>query len=113
MTSASQAVPRVNSALLKQNVGGTVRLAGKVAGELKQDSTQMTLETSDKENVVVSLTNDAAIYLTSPFVEVVGKVEPNGTVLEYSGVALSSDFDLELYNKMVLLMNGKYRNLFF
>jgi len=109
----SQLVPRVNSALVKQNVGATVRLAGKVARELKQDSNAMTLETSDGGQVVVSLSNDASSYMTSPFVEVVGKVEPNGTVTEYSGVALSSDFDMKLYDQMIVLMNGKYRNLFF
>jgi len=90
--------PRVNSALLKQNAGVIVRITGKI---LQHQGSQVILEASDHGQVNVHLSGDS--QLSSQFVEVIGRVNQDGSIQEFSSIDLSADFDLNAYNKFVEL----------
>ncbi|PVU99075.1 hypothetical protein BB559_001036 [Furculomyces boomerangus] len=58
------------------------------------------LTTSDQGNLSVNLSQDCPI--TTTYVEIIGKVEPNLQISGYSSVALGNNFDLDAYNKLVI-----------
>ncbi|PVU91818.1 hypothetical protein BB559_003970 [Furculomyces boomerangus] len=65
--------PRINSSLASQFING---------------------------NLSVNLSQDCPI--TTTYVEIIGKVEPNLQISGYSSVALGNNFDLDAYNKLVI-----------
>lgn len=86
--------PRVNKRLLSNYINNNVRIIGKI---LSLDSNQaiLSLETSDKGTVQVKLKNSFPI--TSPMVEIIGKVKSDLTIEELKIIDLSFDFSNNLY----------------
>lgn len=70
--------PLINSSMLSQYSGQTVRIVGKVQ---KVTGNTLLLQTSDLGNVEVALTPDSDIS-GSKFVEVTGKVSDGGSSLD-------------------------------
>jgi ribosomal protein S4E len=81
--------PRVNHELLSRFIGKTVNLTGKVV--TRQPNGSVILETSDGKNVTIQ-TSRANEY--DAFVEVLGKVSTEQTVVEIQFTNLISSFGL-------------------
>ncbi|RKP28080.1 replication factor A protein 3, partial [Syncephalis pseudoplumigaleata] len=74
-----KATHRVDSSMLRDHTGETVRLVGKVLQ--LQPPNRALLEAADGGQVTVQLTNDSTIG--TRFVEVIGRVLPDGAVQEF------------------------------
>ncbi|KAI9599349.1 replication factor A protein 3 [Syncephalis fuscata] len=96
----NQPTPRVDSAMLRDHIGDTVRLVGKVLQ--LQPPNRALLEAADHGQVNIKLTNDSTIG--TRFVEVIGRVESNDTVQEYVTLDLGEDFDISLYQQMLPIL---------
>jgi replication factor A3 len=70
--------PMINSAMLAQHAGQTVRIVGKVQ---KLTGQTLLIQTSDMGNVEVALNPDSEIS-GSTFVEITGKVSEGGSGLD-------------------------------
>eukprot|EP00842_Homolaphlyctis_polyrhiza_P001700 jgi/Hompol1/2530/HPOL_006036-RA len=90
--------PRINSALLQKNTGGTVRLVGNIVG-INQN--YAIIETSDKGQVKIILATNS--MLRQGTVEVLGKVTEDLSVQELTSHAFAGTYDAEAYDKMVKL----------
>eukprot|EP01112_Ceratiomyxa_fruticulosa_P007770 TRINITY_DN2018_c0_g1_i2.p1 TRINITY_DN2018_c0_g1~~TRINITY_DN2018_c0_g1_i2.p1 ORF type:complete len:106 (-),score=22.22 TRINITY_DN2018_c0_g1_i2:164-481(-) len=99
--------PRVNKSYLSSFVGNTVRLVGKV---INQNSGTAVLESSDHQQVQVY--QQQGSHYADEFVEVIGKVNPDGTIREEIFYNWGSNFDLDLYNEAIQEYH-KHRELFF
>eukprot|EP01096_Ripella_sp_DP13-Kostka_P015358 TRINITY_DN715_c0_g2_i1.p1 TRINITY_DN715_c0_g2~~TRINITY_DN715_c0_g2_i1.p1 ORF type:complete len:121 (+),score=54.76 TRINITY_DN715_c0_g2_i1:45-365(+) len=92
--------PRINKALMPQYLGRTVRLVAKVSAppDRNQDAQ---VESSDGERVTVHQANPG--NYSNAFIEVIGKVNNDGSVTEYTSSSFGNDFNLPNYNEMILL----------
>ncbi|SPO47254.1 related to single-stranded dna binding protein 12k chain [Moesziomyces antarcticus] len=105
--------PMINSAMLAQYAGQTVRVVGKVQ---KLTGQTLLIQTSDMGNVEVTLNPDSEIS-GSTFVEITGKVSDGGSgldgyqVREFTTVDCGENVDMELVEKTVQL-SAKFPNLF-
>ena len=99
---------RVNAACLPQYAGQRVALVGKV---VNVDSGMATLQCSDGQNVQVTM-NAGSTY--GEFVEVVGIANADGSqsVREERACDMGNNFNLDNYEQLVQLANGKYKHLF-
>ncbi|KAL8281365.1 hypothetical protein RQP46_006399 [Phenoliferia psychrophenolica] len=93
--------PRVNSALLANFSGKTVRITGKVIS-LAEDSA--VIEASDAGQVTIRLGPEASY--ADQYVEIIGKVVGDLTVQELSSVNLGDNIDMDLVEQTVQLMQG-------
>ena len=92
----SAAIPRVNGGFLPSFLGRRVRIVGKIT-----DPNQGLLEASD--GVVVKIHHQMGQTPTTPFVEVIGIVQSDGSIQEETTVSFGETFHLENYNNMLLL----------
>ncbi|KAI9504100.1 replication factor A protein 3 [Coemansia spiralis] len=81
--------PRINSSMIQQYTNTTVRVVGKV---LQTQGSGFVLETSTGGQVVVIPTVECTY--SSQFVEIVGRVQNDGTISGYSAVNLSDNFGM-------------------
>eukprot|EP00343_Euplotes_focardii_P009086 CAMPEP_0205823998 /NCGR_PEP_ID=MMETSP0206-20130828/18974_1 /ASSEMBLY_ACC=CAM_ASM_000279 /TAXON_ID=36767 /ORGANISM="Euplotes focardii, Strain TN1" /LENGTH=106 /DNA_ID=CAMNT_0053121711 /DNA_START=8 /DNA_END=328 /DNA_ORIENTATION=+ len=102
-----QAIPRVGGDL-QAYMGKTVRLVGKVVSTSAQEAV---LEACDQKTVRIANAN-VQIHQASPIVEVVGLVQPDCTIEEYSSTPFGENFDMDKYRQLLTLMNGQYKGLF-
>ncbi|KAJ2214687.1 hypothetical protein EV179_002792 [Coemansia sp. RSA 487] len=84
--------PRISANMIQQYTNSVVRIVGKV---LQAQGNGFALETSTGGQVVIIPTVDCTH--SSQFIEVIGKVQSDGTVSGYSAVDLSDNFDLQKY----------------
>jgi len=92
---------------LPSYVGRTVSLVGKsitIAGPT------LTLLASDSQTVMVHL--GGASCPQTQYVEVIGRVRGDGSVDAVKAVPFGDALDLDAYNEMVTLTQGKYAYLF-
>ncbi|ETW10175.1 hypothetical protein H310_00545 [Aphanomyces invadans] len=99
--------PRVNKAILAQFVGHTVSLVGSIES---WTGSQAVLKTSD--NGFVTVHPQPGADYSSKYVEVIGSVQPDGSLKEFKCTSFGDDFDLKNYDKLVQLIHGKYSTLF-
>ncbi|CAK4716886.1 hypothetical protein LEN26_018621 [Aphanomyces euteiches] len=99
--------PRVNKAIMAQFVGRTVALVGSLES---WTGSMAVVKTSDGGLVTVH-PQPGADY-SSKFVEVIGLVQPDGSLKEYKCTSFGDDFDLKNYDKLVHLIHGKFSSLF-
>ncbi|TEB30171.1 hypothetical protein FA13DRAFT_1859047 [Coprinellus micaceus] len=93
--------PRVNSAMLPNWIGKTVRLTCKVVKF--SDETHMVVEAADGGQVTVEVLKDPGIDVT--FIEVIGKVV-SGTEVKMQGcIKMGSDLDMNLVNDTITLIH--------
>ncbi|KAI9011580.1 replication factor A protein 3 [Hyaloraphidium curvatum] len=93
--------PRINSSLMNDHRGRTVRLVGRRLPHPSQD--MLLLEASDRGQVEVRI-NQHEHYCNTQYVEVVGQVESNGKgILAYAVTEFGDNFDLVTYDKLVNL----------
>ncbi|KAJ3220039.1 hypothetical protein HK099_004483 [Clydaea vesicula] len=92
--------PRVNSELIGNFKGKTVRIVGRVLSSMEDGTT--ILESSDGGQVKVKLTSTNG-FQQDLYVEVIGKVESDMSIIESSTVEFGDAMDIDSYNKMVLL----------
>jgi replication factor A3 len=102
------ATPRVNSRLVGNFKGQSVRLVGK---RVATNTTSVTLEASDHQQVIVQTANPAQ-YQMHAYAEVTGKVNDDGSLTELNMCNFGDDFDLDSYDKVVELSHGKFSSLF-
>ncbi len=84
----AKATPRVNHALMAENVGSIVRLICRVvsaAQSLRQ------VQTSDGAIVQVQLSPDSLMHAQGSLIEIIGRVKDPNTIEEFSSVALRED----------------------
>mmetsp|Transcript_16629 Transcript_16629/g.21578 ORF Transcript_16629/g.21578 Transcript_16629/m.21578 type:complete len:106 (+) Transcript_16629:73-390(+) len=97
---------RVNGQYLPAYSGKRVCIIGKV---LSQNGNVATIQSSDNHQIAINR-NPGANY-GSQFVEVVGMV--NGqSIQEERACDFGDNFDLETYDALVHMMNGKFKNMF-
>ncbi|KAG0309751.1 hypothetical protein BGZ97_012988 [Linnemannia gamsii] len=88
---------RVNSAMLQNCIGEPVRFIGEFKS--RQD-TMATFLSSDKGLVTVAM-NENSLYGTK-FVEVIGNVNPDRSIAEWTSSNFGDDFDMETYDAMIV-----------
>ncbi|CAO3680679.1 unnamed protein product [Umbelopsis ramanniana] len=98
--------PRVNSNTLKNHVGHTVRVSGKV---ISLNGDNAIIEATDNGQIQVILNGQSQWGTT--YVEVIGQVTPENTIQEFTFTNLGNEFDLALANKVVIY-GEKYPELF-
>ncbi|CAK4082254.1 unnamed protein product [Aphanomyces euteiches] len=92
---------------MAQFVGRTVALVGSLES---WTGSMAVVKTSDGGLVTVH-PQPGADY-SSKFVEVIGLVQPDGSLKEYKCTSFGDDFDLKNYDKLVHLIHGKFSSLF-
>ncbi|KAN0061996.1 hypothetical protein ACQY0O_005991 [Thecaphora frezii] len=96
-----KATPLINSSMLSQYRGQTVRVIGKIT---KLVGHTLLLQTSDMGNVEVTLNPDTHLSGTG-YVEVIGKVsegmDGESTIREFTTVAFGESLDLDLVEKVI------------
>uniref|UniRef100_A0A7S2UTE4 Replication factor A protein 3 n=1 Tax=Fibrocapsa japonica TaxID=94617 RepID=A0A7S2UTE4_9STRA len=102
--------PRINGSLRQNFVGRPVCLVGKVL-DVQENSGSAVIQSSDGSSVQVVMAPGSS-YLTS-FVEIVGEVLPDLSIKEFKSIDYGENFDLDLYNQVLQLANGKYQKLFY
>ena len=80
-------VPRVNYSFLNNYIGHSVKLVGRVIQ--KPNNGKAVLETSDHNKVTILSVNDQWV---DTFVEVVGKVNPDGTINAFMSCGFGNNF---------------------
>lgn len=93
--------PRVNSAMLTDYQGKTVRIIGRV---LNRQAGNIIIQASDEGQVKVKLSQGSSISDDATFIEVIGKVSQSDlSVTELTSVDLGTDLDMGLVEKFVQL----------
>ncbi|KAF9150158.1 hypothetical protein BG015_008035 [Linnemannia schmuckeri] len=87
---------RVNSAMLQNCIGETVRFVGELKS--RQHPVAVFLA-SDKGSVTVVM-NETSQYGTK-FVEVIGTVNPDRSITEMISTNFGDDFNMETYDAMI------------
>eukprot|EP00743_Colponemidia_sp_Colp-15_P008774 GILK01009570.1.p1 GENE.GILK01009570.1~~GILK01009570.1.p1 ORF type:complete len:116 (-),score=8.04 GILK01009570.1:105-419(-) len=98
---------RVNRNSLREYVGKNVRFVGKV---VRCSYPVAILDAPDGGQVQVQM-SDGASY-GSTFVEVIGEVNQDLSIREFTFNNFGDDFDLANYNEMVALASNQFRELF-
>ncbi|KAL7416412.1 replication factor A protein 3-domain-containing protein [Mrakia frigida] len=92
---------RVNSAMLGDFRGKTVRLTAKV---VKLNGDTAIVEASDKGQVDLHLNRDA--HLSETYVEVIGKVQEDLSIKVLWSIDMGSDLDMSVVDTVTKLMAG-------
>ena len=116
-----EAAPRINKSLMPQYLGKTVRLVGKVESVPDRNG-EAAILSSDGERVKILHANPSTFC--TAFVEVLGKVNSDGSIQEYTSSSFGNTFgappplsfhfsfddrltkraaDLASYNEMIVL----------
>ncbi|CDS07862.1 hypothetical protein LRAMOSA01811 [Lichtheimia ramosa] len=98
--------PRINSKLREKYVGTTVRISGKVVSFAGDTAV---IEATDHGQVLVKLNGES--QWGTEYVEVIGKIERDFSLTEFTSTNLGNDFDLDLANKVVEY-SQKYPEMF-
>ncbi|KAJ1469892.1 hypothetical protein T484DRAFT_1981311 [Baffinella frigidus] len=101
---------RVNSLMLPQFVGQNVLVVGRVKGD-GGIGQMVHLEGPDGGDIVIDRRQASRDY-GSPYVEVLGTVNADRTILETRAIDFGQEFDLQMYNETLLTMNGPLKDLF-
>ncbi|KAG0177739.1 hypothetical protein DFQ29_004466 [Apophysomyces sp. BC1021] len=88
--------PRINSVLREKYVDRTVRISGKV---ISFSGDTAVIQATDGGQVLVKLNGEN--QWGTKFVEVIGRVEKDFSVMEFKSSNLGESFDLDLANKVV------------
>ncbi|KAM0745826.1 replication factor A protein 3 [Meredithblackwellia eburnea MCA 4105] len=99
--------PRVNSTLLNDYIGQTVRLIGKL--ERMGDDNSATVIASDKGEVTINLGPNH--NLTDTFVEIIGRVNQDSSIQEHTSVNFGDKLDLDLVEE-ALQLTHRFPQLF-
>ncbi|KAA6401888.1 MAG: hypothetical protein EZS28_002585 [Streblomastix strix] len=108
---AADATPRINSELMQNYIGRTVRFVGKVDAPIGGDGSQLVLIGSDSGRVSINREPESQ-FPTSQYVEIVGNVDSNDSITEVLLVEFGNNFDLAAYDQCVRLINGPFSKLF-
>mmetsp|Transcript_22051 Transcript_22051/g.61200 ORF Transcript_22051/g.61200 Transcript_22051/m.61200 type:complete len:108 (-) Transcript_22051:120-443(-) len=103
----STPTPRVNGALLRQNIGRKVLLVGEV---LSLEEGFVRMMAADQTPVTVKVQDNAPFQ--TRYAEVLGTVESENSVMADQHFAFGDNFDLNNYNEMVKLANTVNRDIF-
>ncbi|DAZ95004.1 TPA: hypothetical protein N0F65_003630, partial [Lagenidium giganteum] len=107
MSYAEGTAPRVNKKTMGSYVGRTVALVGAVESHMP---TAVVLRTSDGGHVNVKPAPGSDYG--SKVVEVIGRVLDSETIQEFKATLFGENFDLESYDQLLQLSQGKFRPLF-
>ncbi|CAO3589192.1 unnamed protein product [Absidia cylindrospora] len=88
--------PRINSQLREKYVGSTVRMAGKVVSFSGETAV---MNATDGGQVLIKLSGES--QWGTEFVEVIGRVENDFSLMEFKLCNLGNNFDMSLANKLV------------
>ncbi|CDZ96329.1 RPA3 [Phaffia rhodozyma] len=94
--------PRVNSALLNEYRGKTVRLTCKI---IKLNGDTAVVEASDQGQVDLHLNRES--HLSDPYVEVIGKVGDDLSIKVLTGMDMGADLDLSVVDAVVKMMHAQ------
>lgn len=104
----STAKPYVNKAMLKNNIGQSVCVIGKV---LSASSMQMELQLSDGQNVKVQLEEQLEEQLEG-YVQMIARVNRDSTLVCENLISFGAgEVDLDAYNNALDVMS-RHQNLF-
>ncbi|CAD6569607.1 MAG: hypothetical protein TREMPRED_005329 [Tremellales sp. Tagirdzhanova-0007] len=95
------AEPRINSRLLSQYKGHTVRLTAKV---LKIVGETATVQASDGGEIGIHLSRE--IHIEDTFVEIIGSVKDDLTVKALTNINLGSNIDMKAVQALVEFGNS-------
>lgn len=98
--------PRVNSTLLGQYQGKTVRLIGKV---LKLEGETAIVEASDQGQVTIKLNRDS--NFADQYVEIIGRVTGDTSISELTSYNIGDEIDMTMVDAVVR-NSHKYPYLF-
>ncbi|EQC27857.1 hypothetical protein SDRG_14437 [Saprolegnia diclina VS20] len=99
--------PRVNKALMASYVNRTVALVG----SMESWTGNSAIVKASDGGLVTVIPAPGADY-SSKFVEVIGLVQPDGSLQEFKCTSFGDNFDLGNYDKLVALMHGKFAPMF-
>ncbi|KAL1918793.1 uncharacterized protein VTP21DRAFT_2815 [Calcarisporiella thermophila] len=91
-----QVTPRVNSVLLEKYRGKVVRIVGKI---IQHSGNYGVIEASDNGHVRVQLNNENT--WGTPYVEIIGRVNDDLSITEFTSSNFGENFDLKLHNQLV------------
>lgn len=94
--------PRINKALLEHFVGTPVRLVGKV---LQSKNNECIVESSDRQEVRLTLLASEQVLELGQHAEFIGKVEKDLSISVQFFTNFGKQFDLENYDQLVELAN--------
>ncbi|TIB71404.1 hypothetical protein E3Q23_01997 [Wallemia mellicola] len=96
-----------NSTNLKYFIGNTVRIVGKV---LKISDNIAMVESTDGGQISVTM-NRESDYSQATFFEIIGKVQSEIALTEYTSIPLGNDLDLSVVDKVIEAML-KHKDIF-
>ncbi|OQR98421.1 hypothetical protein ACHHYP_08640 [Achlya hypogyna] len=99
--------PRVNKALMAGYINRTVALVGSM-----ESWTGNSAVVKASDGGLVTIHPSPGADYSSKFVEVIGQVQPDGSLQEFKCTSYGDDFDLANYDKLVALMHGKFAPMF-
>ncbi|KAI9916045.1 hypothetical protein PsorP6_007197 [Peronosclerospora sorghi] len=99
--------PRVNKNTMGAHKGHTVALVGAV---VSHSPTAVVLRTSD--GGIVNVVPQPGSDYGSKVVEVIGRVVDTETIQEFKTTLFGDNFDLNVYDQTVKLVQTKYKDLF-
>lgn len=103
--------PRIHAALLPSFSGKTVRLVGAPLGY--PSGNEVTLRSSDGQNVKVSLQQCDASAFPAKCVEILGRVNDDLSMTAFKATSFGDSFDLKLHDELITLENGVLQDLLF
>lgn len=93
--------PRINSRLLSQYKGQTIRLTAKV---LKLSGDTATVQASDGGEIGVHLSRD--MHIEDPYVEIIGNVKDDLTIKALTNINLGKALDMKAVDAVVQFGNS-------
>mmetsp|Transcript_3372 Transcript_3372/g.7377 ORF Transcript_3372/g.7377 Transcript_3372/m.7377 type:complete len:110 (-) Transcript_3372:746-1075(-) len=106
---AFDCTPRVNFEVMQRFIGKKVSVVGEIESTTPEG--QIVLITSDKGRIHINTNPRAGPYDTK-FLEFVGNVVDPRTLQEEEHTNFGDNFDMNMYNEMVKLSNGRYADMF-
>ncbi|OQS07623.1 hypothetical protein THRCLA_20108 [Thraustotheca clavata] len=103
----SAPAPRVNKATMVNYINRTVALVGSMESWTGSNAV---IKSSDGGLVTVH-PSPGADY-SSKYVEVIGQVQHDGSIQEFKCTSFGDDFDMANYDKLVMLIHGKFAPMF-
>jgi hypothetical protein len=106
-----QSAPRVDATALNQYQGQVVRIVGKVEQQGQPIST-LSCGDATSGTVQVKVTMSPGNQYGTTFVEVTGRVAPDGGLEEIHSYDLGDNFDVANYQQLLGFSSGQYREVF-
>eukprot|EP01083_Nonionella_stella_P018397 51266_1 len=96
-------VTRINGRMLKSGqFNGEVAIVGKFLGD-NSDDNALPFEASDGEKFTVTRDSTQPCGYQSKYIEIRGKIQPDGTILQHTYQDFGNDFAMETWDKFVTL----------